>query len=112
MARSDVCVTEASIDVATDRKLSVNVLKLRAYVIQPSADAAEIRFTYLGATTSEARLGSGESRRQCGPDVSNRVYVMWRIESKSALVGSVKRNPGQDAGADDDVSRGLGRAAS
>jgi hypothetical protein len=102
---SALCVTEGSIEAPGDRKLSVNVPKMRAYVNQPSAEAAEIRFTYLGGTRSEARLASGESRRQFGlklhaADACNLVYVMWRIEPKSALVVSVKRNPGQHASAE------------
>ena len=105
IARSALCVTEGSIGAAADRKLSVDVPKLRAYVNQSSAEAAEIRFTYLGGTSSEARLASGESRRQFGlklraADACNLVYVMWRIEPKSALVVSVKRNPGQHASAE------------
>jgi hypothetical protein len=104
VTRSDLCVTEGNIQAVADRKLSVDVPKLRAYVNQPSAEAAEIRFTYLGPTGSEARLGSGESRRQFGlklraGDACNLVYVMWRIEPQSKLVVSVKRNPGQHASA-------------
>jgi hypothetical protein len=105
VSRSDLCVTEGSLEATPDRKLSVKVPKLRAYVNQSSAQAAEIRFTYLGATSSEARLGSGESRRQVGlklraADACNLVYVMWRIEPQSRLVVSVKRNPGQHASAE------------
>ena len=105
VARKDLCVTEGSIGAAGDRKLSVSVPKLRAYVNQPSAEAAEIRFTYLGGTSSEARLASGEARRQFGlklraADACNLVYVLWRIDPKSALVVSVKRNPGQHASAE------------
>ena len=104
VSRSDLCVTEGSLEATPDRKLSVKVPKLRACVNQSSAQAAEIRFTYLGATSSEARLGSGESRRQVGlklraEDACNLVYVMWRIEPQSRLVVSVKRNPGQHASA-------------
>jgi hypothetical protein len=102
---SALCVTEGSLGTAADKKLSVEIPKLRAYVNRPSAEAAEIRFTYLGATSSEARLASGESRRQFGlklraADACNLVYVMWRIEPKSALVVSVKRNPGQHTSAE------------
>ena len=105
VSRSDLCVTEGSLEATADRKLPVKVPKLRACVNQSSAQAAEIRFTYLGATSSEARLGSGESRRQVGlklraADACNLVYVMWRIEPQSRLVVSVKRNPGQHASAE------------
>jgi hypothetical protein len=105
VSRSDLCVTEGSVEPAPDRKLAVKVPKLRAYVNQPSSEAAELRFTYLGATTGELRLGSGESRRQFGlklhaEDACNLVYVMWRVEPQSRLVVSVKRNPGQHASAE------------
>jgi hypothetical protein len=105
VSRSELCVTEGSVEAAPERKLAVKVPKLRAYVNQPSAESAEIRFTYLGATSSEARLGSGESRRQFGlklraEDACNLVYVMWRIEPQSRLVVSVKRNAGQRASAE------------
>jgi hypothetical protein len=81
VARSDLCVTEGSIEAAADRRLSVNVPKLRAYVNQPAAEAAEIRFIYLGASSGEARLSSGESRHQVGlklraADACNLVYIM------------------------------------
>ena len=105
VSRTDLCVTQGSVEPASGRRLSVKAPKLRAYVNQPSAEASEIRFTYLGATSSEARLDSGESRRQFGlklraEDACNLVYVMWRIEPQSRLVVSLKRNPGQHASAE------------
>ncbi|HEY1481480.1 MAG TPA: hypothetical protein VGF19_02045, partial [Candidatus Acidoferrum sp.] len=65
----------------------------------------EARFTYLGSTGNEARLGSGELRRQFGlklhaEDACNLVYAMWRIEPESRLVVSIKSNPGQHTSAE------------
>jgi hypothetical protein len=82
----------------------VTVPKMRAYLNVPFSQATpqlvEARFTYLGSTGNEARLGSGELRRQFGlklraQDACNLVYAMWRIEPESKLVVSVKSNPGQ-----------------
>ena len=70
----------------------------------PTVQDAEARFKYLGPTSQEARLGSGESRRQFGlrlraQDPCNLVYAMWRIEPEPMLVVSVKRNPGMHSSA-------------
>ncbi len=104
VARPALCVTEGRLDPVPNRGLSVNVPKMRAYVNQSLADAAEIRFTYLGATASEATLASGQSRRQLGlklraDDACNLIYVMWRIEPESRLVVSIKRNPSEHSSA-------------
>jgi hypothetical protein len=98
--RSNLCVTEGSIDELPGQKLSVTVPKMRAYVNVFTPQNVEARFTYLGSTGNEARLGSGELRRQFGlklraQDACNLVYAMWRIEPESKLVVSVKSNPGQ-----------------
>ena len=78
----------------------MSVSKMRAYLNAFTAQLVEARFTYLGPTGNEARLGSGELRRQFGlklraQDACNLVYAMWRIEPESKLVVSVKSNPGQ-----------------
>jgi len=62
----------------------------------------EPRFTYLGVTLNDVRLGSGELRRQFGlklrgQDACNLIYAMWRIEPESKLVVSVRSNPGEHA---------------
>jgi len=80
----------------------VNVPKMRAYLNVPTTPIVEARFTYLGVTPTEARLGSGEFRRQFGlklraQDACNLIYAMWRIEPESKLVISVKSNPGEHA---------------
>jgi len=70
-----------------------------------TSQLVEAHFTFLGSTSSEARLGSGELRRQFGlklraQDACNLVYAMWRIEPESKLVVSVKSNPGQHTSAE------------
>jgi hypothetical protein len=103
--RADLCVTEGALDALRDPSLGVAVPKMRAYVNQPSADAAQLSFTYLGPTEVDAPLGSGAARRQFGvklraKDACNLLYVMWRIEPESKLVVSVKANPGQRSSSD------------
>jgi hypothetical protein len=97
VARGSLCVTEGAIEKSARDRLMVNVPKMRAYVNSPPSQSIEARFTYLGPTTEESRLGSGEIRRQFGlklraQDPCNLVYVMWRIDPESKLVVSVKRN--------------------
>ncbi len=105
VSRENLCVTEGAIEHGADSRLSVNVPKVRAYVTSAVSQDAEMQFTYLGATSQEARLGSGQTRRQFGlklraQDPCNLVYAMWRIEPESKLVVSVKRNPAQHASAE------------
>ena len=106
VARAQMCVTEGAIEAAGaarsggESRWSVNVPKMRAYLNVKTAAIVEARFRYLGSTGDEARLGSGELRRQFGlklraQDACNLVYAMWRIEPESKLVVSVKSNPGQ-----------------
>lgn len=97
-----LCVTEGLITELSGRRLSVTVPKMRAYATVPTSQHVTARFTYLGPTNEEARLGSGELRRQFGlklraQDACNLVYAMWRIEPEPKLVVSVKSNPGQHA---------------
>src|SRR6202046_3026383 len=77
---------------------------MRAYLNALTPQSVEADFTYLGSTGNEARLGSGELRRQFGlklraQDACNLVYAMWRIEPESKLVVSVKSNPGEHSSA-------------
>jgi hypothetical protein len=93
VSRDRLCVTEGAIEEEPGQRLSVSVPKMRANVEQQTMPAAEARFRYLGSTGNEARLGSGESRRQFGlklraQDACNLVYAMWRIEPESKLVVS------------------------
>jgi len=108
VSRGDLCVTEGTIEELPGQQLSVTVPKMRAYLNVPFSQATpqlvEARFTYLGSTGGEARLGSGELRRQFGlklraQDACNLVYAMWRIEPESKLVVSVKSNRGQHTSA-------------
>ena len=96
--RDRLCVTEGTIEQVGDHRLSVDVPKMRAYVNEWTAQSAELRFTYLGGTSQESRLGSGAIRRQFGlklhaQDPCNLVYAIWRVAPESKLVVSVKKNP-------------------
>ncbi len=83
---------------------------MRAYVNHWTTQSAELRFTYLGGTSQESKLGSGAIRRQFGlklhaEDPCNLVYAIWRVVTESTppeskLVVSVKRNPGQHTSAE------------
>ncbi len=104
VSKSNLCVTEGTIDQQSGQPLSVNVSKMRAYVNAYTQPEAQARFTYLGATPNEPPLASGEMRRQFGlklraQDACNLVYAMWRIEPESKLVVSVKTNPGEHTSA-------------
>ncbi len=106
VSRADLCVTEGAIAELPGHRLSVSVPKMRAYLDARTTPSVEVRFKYLDPTTGdEARLGSGELRRQFGlklraQDACNLVYAMWRIEPDSKLVVSVKTNPGQHSSAE------------
>jgi hypothetical protein len=104
VSRADLCVTEGTI-APSGPWLSVSVPKMRAYVNLTTPQSVEARFRYLGSTGNEARLGSGELRRQFGlklraQDACNLVYAMWRIEPESKLVVSVKTNSLQHTSAE------------
>jgi len=104
VSRANLCVTEGAIEELPGKRLSVGVPKMRAYLNASTQQIVEAHFTYLGPTGNEARLGSGELRRQFGlklraQDACNLVYAMWRIEPESKLVVYVKRNPTQHSSA-------------
>ncbi len=105
VSRANICVTEGAIEELPGEQLLINVPKMRAYLNEFTPQSVEAHFTYLGPTGNEARLGSGELRRQFGlklraQDACNLVYAMWRIEPESKLVVSVKSNPGQHTSAE------------
>jgi hypothetical protein len=106
IGREHLCVTEGSVTETPSHRLSVSVPKMRAYATVATSQDVTAHFTYLGSTGGpEARLGSGELRRQFGlklraEDACNLVYAMWRIEPESKLVVSVKSNPGQHTSAE------------
>jgi hypothetical protein len=100
--RSGLCVTEGEVSSQDASRLRVETPKMRAYVNEPSAEGARLRFTYSGPTATQSALASGASRIQLGlklhaADACNLIYVMWRIEPESKLVVSIKSNPGQHA---------------
>lgn len=112
---ASLCVTEGAIEKAADNRLAVNVPKMRAYVNAWTGQSIEAHFTYLGPTSKEEALGSGEMRRQFGfklraQDACNLVYAIWRVGSESEpseskqpeskLVVSVKRNPNEHSSAE------------
>ena len=105
VTRPMLCVTEGSLGELPSERLSVSVPKMRAYVNRQTAQTVEASLTYVSPTKNEARLGSGEVRRQFGlklraQDPCNLVYVMWRIEPKAELVVSLKTNPGEHTSAE------------
>ena len=66
VSRANLCVTEGAIERLPGEQLSVSVSKMRAYLNAFTPQLVEAQFTYLGPTGNEARLGSGELRRQFG----------------------------------------------
>src|ERR1700722_50364 len=96
----NLCVTEGAVTNGAGDRLTVDAPKMRAYVNTWTSQAIEAKFTYVGPTAEETKLGSGEIRRQFGlklraQNACNLVYAMWRIEPESKVVVSIKSNPGQ-----------------
>jgi hypothetical protein len=105
VSRTDLCVTEGTIEAGPASSFIVDSSKMRAYVNAKTAQSIEARVTYLGASSRDIPLGSGAMRRQFGfklraQDACNLVYAMWRIEPDSKLVVSIKENPGQHLSAE------------
>lgn len=102
--RDKLCITKGAIE-EDGSGLQVTVPEMRAVVAYPTRPAAEARVTYLGYTSHDKPLRSGEIRRQFGLKLRaangcNLIYAMWRIEPKSELVVSTKLNPGQSTNAE------------
>jgi hypothetical protein len=100
--RARLCITEGALEELKGSRFAVAVPKMRAFVAAATTQVVEARLTYLGPTRTEARLGSGEMRRQFGLKLRaqngcNLVYAMWRIEPEAKLVVSVKSNPGMNS---------------
>lgn len=98
--RAKLCVTEGTIDALPGDRLAIDVPKMRAFVDEPTEQAIQTHFTYVGPTANQSKLGSGATRVQFGlklhaEDACNLVYAMWRIQPESKLVVSLKSNPGQ-----------------
>jgi hypothetical protein len=64
--RANLCVTEGELEELPGDELGVSVPKMRAYLNAMTPQSVEAQFKYLGSTGNEARLGSGELRRQFG----------------------------------------------
>jgi hypothetical protein len=95
--RDELCVTTGAIERTADG-LSIDGPEVRATLRKATAQAVELRFTYLGPSEATAPLASGEHRRQIGikfraRDTCNVVYVMWHIAPDTKIEIAVKRNP-------------------
>lgn len=96
-----LCVTDGTATALPGDRLGIETPASRAIMMVPTAPRAELRFHYFGGTEGSKPLASGEMRRQVGlkllaQDQCNLLYVMWRIEPRSRIVVSVKRNPGMN----------------
>ncbi|HYM60927.1 MAG TPA: hypothetical protein VEZ11_08540 [Thermoanaerobaculia bacterium] len=99
--RDNLCVTNGVVSTDSHGTLEIDTPSSRAVVRNPTAHIAEIRFRYLGPSSSSKPLASGELRRQIGlklraQDTCNLLYVMWHIEPDSRIAVSIKRNPGKN----------------
>lgn len=93
-------VTRGSVAPLAGGRVGVHEPKMRAVVPWSDGNDAELRFTYEGQSDGAAPLASGELRKQIGlklraEDGCNLLYVMWRVDGKSPIVVSLKRNRGQ-----------------
>jgi hypothetical protein len=100
VAREQLCVTNGVVSTLSTGELGIETPSSRAVVRIPSTQVAEIRFRYLGPTSSSKPLASGELRRQVGlklraQDTCNLLYAMWHIEPDTKVSVSIKRNPGK-----------------
>ena len=105
VALGDLHVTEGRVMPAPGGSLRIEDPKVRAVVRRQGGSIAELRFSYLGPSTEQLPLSSGEMRSQIGlklraEDGCNLLYAMWRIAPKPGVVVSVKRNPGQHSSGD------------
>lgn len=94
-----LCVTKGTVDEADGGVLTIDTPTTRAVAPGSSGEAASLKFTYRGESRDTRALASGQMRHQLGiklraADGCNVVYVMWRVEPRSFIEVSVKRNPG------------------
>jgi hypothetical protein len=99
-----LCVTSGVIRDAPGGLHRVEGPSVRAVVNGSEGSSAELRFRYLGPSEEVRTLASGRVRRQIGlklraHDACNLVYAIWRFEPESAIVVSMKINPGQSRSA-------------
>ncbi|HEX4462449.1 MAG TPA: hypothetical protein VIA18_30940 [Polyangia bacterium] len=98
-AAADWRVTRGHVAASAAGGAHVTEPTVRAVAPGSDGSAARLRFVYRGPSATEAKLASGEARRQIGlklraQDGCNLVYVMWRLAPIGKIVVSVKRNPG------------------
>jgi len=103
--QSEFCVTNGVLKTLPNGMLAIDSASSRAVMFQSIAQAAEIRFRYLGPSVESKPLASGEMRRQIGiklraSDTCNLLYVMWHIEPDDKIAVSVKSNPGKHSHAE------------
>jgi hypothetical protein len=104
LPRSSLCVTEGSVGELPDRRLSVTVPAMRAYVNRPTTDTAELRFTYRGATDERSPPAAGGIQEQFGLELRaanacNLIDVMWRRKPESTLIVALQSSPESKRGA-------------
>jgi hypothetical protein len=96
----ELCITlgqSREVDGLANGHAVIDSAKARGVVLGSRGDAIELEFVYLGATSEQSALRSGEIRRQLGvklhaADSCNVVYAMWRLAPGSSMHVSVKRN--------------------
>lgn len=104
--RDRLCVTNGVVSASAGGRLAIETPSSRAIVQAGFGNAAdqiaEIHFRYLGPSSDNRPLASGELRRQIGlklkaEDSCNLIYAMWHIEPDARMAVSIKQNPGQHA---------------
>ena len=102
VGHDELCVTNGEVTTRHGR-FAIDTPSSRAVVRPMSAAAADqvaqIRFRYLGPSTADKPLASGQLRRQIGlklgaENTCNLIYVMWHIAPDARIAVSIKRNPG------------------
>lgn len=103
VTRRQLHVTEGQVmshqgDAEDGTHFTIEGPRQRAVVPETTGDEAELRFTWLGATSEVVPLASGQLREQVGlklraRDGCNVIYAMWRIAPPAGIVVNYKRNP-------------------
>jgi hypothetical protein len=100
-ARNDLCVTNGTIEATAGGYSRIDTASSRAVAPLSDGRAAAVHFRYLGSSTNDKPLASGELRRQIGlklkaENTCNLIYATWHIEPDNKIAVSVKRNAGQN----------------